>query len=123
MSQWIRQNKWAAIVERDGYTCMYCGSTFEAEWFTLDHVIPREKGGSNKSSNLVCSCQSCNSSKGTKNALTWLREQYGQEKAKEIRKAIRRQTARKIIVRKGSYLALRVLWSETIERRFSCIAA
>lgn len=45
------------IYKRDGYTCVYCGSHRN---LTLDHVIPKSRGGSNSWTNLVTSCQKCN---------------------------------------------------------------
>ena len=63
-SKWIRPKKRAAIYERDGYRCVYCGG--EAE--LLDHVLPRPKG-SNYSSNLVSCCYSCNTAKGDRSAV------------------------------------------------------
>lgn len=48
------------IFERDGFKCVYCGSGND---LTLDHVVPRSKGGSHFPENLACACRSCNSSK------------------------------------------------------------
>ena len=45
------------IYKRDGYECVYCGSSRN---LTLDHVIPKSRGGSNSWTNLVTSCQKCN---------------------------------------------------------------
>ena len=49
------------IFKRDGNTCQYCGSKNN---LTIDHVIPRSKGGKSTWTNLVTACQSCNSKKG-----------------------------------------------------------
>jgi len=51
------------IYKRDGYECVYCGSKKE---LTLDHVIPKSKGGGNEWTNLVTSCFKCNLKKGNK---------------------------------------------------------
>lgn len=51
------------IYKRDNYTCVYCGSTRQ---LTLDHVIPKSKGGKNDWNNLVTSCQKCNLKKSNK---------------------------------------------------------
>jgi 5-methylcytosine-specific restriction endonuclease McrA len=49
------------IFRRDSYECQYCGNGKE---LTLDHVIPKAKGGSTTWSNLVTACKHCNSKKG-----------------------------------------------------------
>jgi len=62
----------AAIYERDGYACIYCGAT---EDLTLDHVIALAKGGAHSEDNLVIACRPCNCSKGAKPLLDWLQTQ------------------------------------------------
>lgn len=49
------------IYRRDGHECVYCGSTNQ---LTLDHVIPRSRGGENTWTNLVTCCFKCNLKKG-----------------------------------------------------------
>lgn len=49
------------IFKRDLHRCVYCGSRRE---LTLDHVIPKSKGGKSTWTNLVTACKSCNSHKG-----------------------------------------------------------
>lgn len=51
-----------SIFIRDNYTCQYCGQ--QSKDLTLDHVIPRHKGGKWSWENLVCCCKKCNSKKG-----------------------------------------------------------
>ena len=51
------------IYKRDGNECVYCGSKKE---LTLDHVVPKSKGGGNEWTNLVTSCFKCNLKKGSK---------------------------------------------------------
>src|SRR5690606_38554140 len=52
-----RQN----IFKRDRSMCQYCGAR---EHLTLDHVLPKSKGGKSNWDNLVTACQRCNSTKG-----------------------------------------------------------
>jgi 5-methylcytosine-specific restriction endonuclease McrA len=51
------------IYKRDGHSCQYCGSTRN---LTIDHVIPRSRGGQDTWENLVSCCDKCNVSKGDK---------------------------------------------------------
>jgi 5-methylcytosine-specific restriction endonuclease McrA len=64
------------IFQRDNYTCQYCGRT--GIRLTIDHVIPRHKGGEYSWTNLVTACPECNRVKGGKSirdtGLTLLRE-------------------------------------------------
>ena len=58
----MRANR-SRIYKRDNHECVYCGSKKD---LTLDHVIPKSKGGSNEWTNLVTSCFKCNLKKGNK---------------------------------------------------------
>jgi len=50
-----------AVFARDGWACQYCGSRSN---LTVDHVIPRSKGGASSWENIVASCAPCNRRKG-----------------------------------------------------------
>ena len=54
------------IYERDKHTCQYCRQYFSSSRLTLDHVIPKSKGGNKSWENLVTSCTKCNQKKGDK---------------------------------------------------------
>ncbi len=72
------------ILRRDKYKCRYCGISLKGRRIpdgcncyefedpehnvvkTVDHVIPRSRGGKNTKSNLVACCEWCNSRKGNK---------------------------------------------------------
>lgn len=53
----------ANILLRDEETCQYCGK--RTRELTLDHVIPRSRGGQSTWENLVASCRACNGKKGS----------------------------------------------------------
>ena len=53
-----------AVLARDAYTCQYCGH--EATSLTVDHVIPRSRGGQSVWENIVASCAPCNRKKGNR---------------------------------------------------------
>jgi len=50
------------ILKRDGNICQYCGSL--STEMTIDHIIPKDKGGSDSWLNLVAACRKCNFYKG-----------------------------------------------------------
>ena len=52
------------IFWRDKSQCQYCGVLEAAKDMTIDHVIPRSRGGGNTWSNLVTCCKKCNQKKG-----------------------------------------------------------
>jgi 5-methylcytosine-specific restriction endonuclease McrA len=52
------------LLLRDRYTCQFCGRVFPAHELTLDHVIPRSRGGHTDWDNLVACCHKCNNLKG-----------------------------------------------------------
>lgn len=52
------------ILLRDRQTCQFCGRVLPAHELTLDHVIPRSRGGHTDWDNLVASCHACNNLKG-----------------------------------------------------------
>lgn len=58
----IRVNR-HRVFKRDNNECVYCGNKKE---LTIDHVIPRSKGGKNTWDNLVTCCLKCNLKKGNK---------------------------------------------------------
>ena len=50
------------LMYRDHYSCQYC--TVKTTDLTIDHLIPRSKGGTDTWDNVVASCQRCNVKKG-----------------------------------------------------------
>jgi 5-methylcytosine-specific restriction endonuclease McrA len=51
------------IYTRDNNTCQYCGGRFARHDLTLDHILPKSRGGSSKWENLVACCRKCNHTK------------------------------------------------------------
>lgn len=56
----VRLNR-KRIYKRDNNQCVYCGSEKN---LTIDHILPRSRGGKNSWTNLVTCCSSCNRKKG-----------------------------------------------------------
>lgn len=55
------------IFIRDRFTCQYCG-TIDKD-MTVDHIVPRSRGGRHEWTNVVASCKTCNHRKGSKSVL------------------------------------------------------
>jgi 5-methylcytosine-specific restriction endonuclease McrA len=53
---------WNKFIEY-GFTCAYCGTSKD---ITLDHIIPRSRGGTNTIQNILPCCKNCNNSKNDK---------------------------------------------------------
>ncbi len=54
------------VLIRDEYTCQYCGATPPRSQLTVDHVLPKVRGGQTTWDNVVCACQTCNLRKGSR---------------------------------------------------------
>lgn len=52
------------VMKRDKYTCQYCG--VQTKDLTIDHVMPKSRGGQTSWDNVVTACQPCNHSKADK---------------------------------------------------------
>lgn len=68
-TRWSRQG----VLKRDNYTCIYCGiqagdsrrgRVIQRVDFTIDHLLPRSRGGRNIWTNTACACAACNGRKG-----------------------------------------------------------
>ena len=54
-----------SIFEAWEWKCAYCDKDLDVKSATIDHIVPKFKGGHNVKSNMVCSCSKCNRSKGS----------------------------------------------------------
>jgi 5-methylcytosine-specific restriction endonuclease McrA len=70
-AHWTRRG----VLQRDGYRCVYCGvragevrggQVLTKQDFTIDHLIPRSRGGRNTWGNTACACPACNNRKGNR---------------------------------------------------------
>jgi len=52
------------VFARDGNRCQYCGRNYPTSELSLDHVMPRSRGGDTSWENIVCACVACNVRKG-----------------------------------------------------------
>jgi 5-methylcytosine-specific restriction endonuclease McrA len=54
------------VLARDHYTCQYCGAQPPRKELTVDHILPRSRGGHTTWDNVVTACQRCNGRKGNR---------------------------------------------------------
>ena len=54
-----------SIFESWEWKCAYCDKELDTKSATIDHIVPKFKGGHNVKSNMICSCSKCNRSKGS----------------------------------------------------------
>jgi 5-methylcytosine-specific restriction endonuclease McrA len=54
------------LLSRDNYTCQYCSDSLSRGEATVDHVIPKSKGGISSWDNVVIACSGCNRKKGNR---------------------------------------------------------
>jgi len=51
------------VAKRDHYTCQYCGVQPGKDQITIDHIVPRSRGGASSWTNCVAACVACNAEK------------------------------------------------------------
>lgn len=54
------------LILRDSSTCQYCSKTLSQHQITIDHVVPRERGGRTSYTNCVVACYACNNKKANR---------------------------------------------------------
>ncbi len=59
----------ANVYARDEHRCQYCARRFSVQRLSLDHVMPRSRGGPDTWENVVCACLTCNVRKGGRTPL------------------------------------------------------
>lgn len=62
------KRRWT-ILERDQFTCLFCGSRPGNDRLHVDHLLPHSLGGSDHNNNLATSCDRCNGGKGDRVAV------------------------------------------------------
>jgi hypothetical protein len=54
------------LIERDGATCVWCGRDLWRQDLTLEHVVPRSRGGHLTTENALVACRRCNRRRGSR---------------------------------------------------------
>ena len=66
-----RQHRKRVLIHRHGRDCAYCGCTIKHKNITVDHVVPRSRGGSDELGNLRIACPKCNQMKADRTPQQW----------------------------------------------------
>jgi 5-methylcytosine-specific restriction endonuclease McrA len=96
------------IFERDENTCQYCRKKYDRSELTLDHVIPRSRGGTSTWHNIVLACIKCNMRKGDR-LLTEIN-------MKLMKKPVKPQWATRVGVKLGR--ACKPSWERFLEEAY-----
>jgi 5-methylcytosine-specific restriction endonuclease McrA len=83
---------------RDEYTCQYCGRHDD---LTIDHVLPRSRGGKSSFDNCVVACRICNNRKGNKLDISPKKRPYAPSIMEFLEKKLKRS---------GLHIVLEGLW-------------
>lgn len=62
------------LIERDGPACVWCGRELWRRDLTLEHVVPRSRGGHMIPENAVLACRSCNRRRGSRPVDAYVRD-------------------------------------------------
>jgi 5-methylcytosine-specific restriction endonuclease McrA len=62
------------LIERDGPACVWCGRELWQRDLTLEHVVPRSRGGHATPENAVVACRPCNRRRGSKPVDAYVRD-------------------------------------------------
>lgn len=78
-----------SIFESWNWQCAYCDRSLSDRDATIDHIIPKHKGGHSTRNNLACSCSNCNRAKGSQNVFDYLNPthtHYSEQRLDKIKK-------------------------------------
>ena len=81
------------LIERDGAACVWCGREMWRRDLTVEHVVPRSRGGHLLDENALVACRRCNRRRGSRPADAYVRELL-REGAEVDVAAVRRSLAR-----------------------------
>ena len=96
------------IFERDENCCQYCGKRYERSELTLDHVVPRSRGGTSTWNNIVLACIKCNMRKGAR--------LVSELHMKLLRKPVKPQWATRVGVKLGR--SYKPAWERFLEEAY-----
>ena len=76
-----------SIFEEWNWQCAYCEHRLTIDNATVDHIIPKHKGGHSTRNNLACACSNCNKQKGSRSWQDWYKTtaHYSEQRVDRIK--------------------------------------
>lgn len=65
----------SSVIARDGSACVWCGRESWPRDLTLEHLLPRGRGGSGSDENLAVACRGCNRRRGSRPVVAFVRQE------------------------------------------------
>src|SRR5829696_7313326 len=72
------------LIDRDGPCCVWCGSEPWRRDLTMEHLLPRSRGGRTEDENLVVACRRCNRARRSRPVVAYVRELSGTGRAPRL---------------------------------------
>jgi CRISPR/Cas system Type II protein with McrA/HNH and RuvC-like nuclease domain len=77
-----------SIFEEWEWKCAYCDKELNGSTATIDHIVPKHKGGHSTRNNLACACSNCNKAKGSQEVFEYLEsahKHYSEQRVDKIK--------------------------------------
>jgi hypothetical protein len=83
-------------ISRDGQQCVWCGRAAWPDDLTLEHLLPKTRGGRGLPENLTLACRRCNRRRGAKPVIAYVREQLeaGQQPQMDLLRVVLERLSR-----------------------------
>ena len=73
LSPKVARKRFREYIFKDwGWQCAYCDKQLSDRDATIDHIIPKHKGGHSTRNNLACACTNCNRAKGSQHVFDYM---------------------------------------------------
>lgn len=89
------------VLERDARRCQYCRIEIDEDTYVLDHLVPIARGGTNRKSNLVSACETCNRRKGEQEPVGFLLSNYRMSLISQDEFLAQRETIERLLASEG----------------------
>ena len=84
-----------SIFQDWNWKCAYCDRQLSDKDATIDHIVPKHRGGHNTRNNLACACTNCNKAKGSMNVFDYMNPEnrnYSEQRVAKIQNWMEQKT-------------------------------